>query len=293
MIYAIVGPTGSGKTSLACEIASRFNLPIINADAFQIYQEMNIGTAKISKNDPLYQNHYIIDVINPSQTYSVKQYRDDFDKIIFSLLKDNKDILICGGTGLYLRAALYDYSFPVQDDIDTSKYESLSEEELYQRLQKLDPESASNIHPNNKKRVIRALIIAENSEFTKSENIASQNHKMRFDEVEILFLNPNREELYQTINKRVDHMFDNGLVEEVKTLLKKYNFSLTAYQAIGYKEVIDYLNGQTTLDECKELIKKRTRNYAKRQVTFFKHQFETIEFTNKKDLLEYLLDKIK
>ena len=293
MIYAIVGPTGSGKTSLACEVASRFNLPIINADAFQIYRDMNIGTAKINKDDPLYQNHYIIDVIDPSQTYSVKQYRDDFDIVIDDLLKKNKDVIICGGTGLYLRAALYDYSFPEQEEIDTSKYDNLSVEELYDRLLKLDPVSASNIHPNNKKRVIRALMIADNSQLTKSENIASQEHKMRFNNVQILFLNPNREELYQTINARVDQMFDNGLVEEVKELLKKYDFSLTAYQAIGYKEVIDYLNGQTTLQECKELIKRRTRNYAKRQVTFFKHQFETIEFTHKKDLLEYLLDKIK
>ena len=289
MIYAIVVPTGSGKTSLACEVASRFNLPIINADAFQIYQDMNIGTAKINKDDPLYKSHYIIDVINPSETYSVKQYRDDFDKIIYDLLKNNKDVIICGGTGLYLRAALYDYSFPEQEEVNASEYEKLSEEELYERLKKLDPESASKIHPNNKKRVIRALIIAENSDITKSENIASQKHKMRFDNVQILFLNPNREELYQTINNRVDQMFENGLVEEVKELLKKYDFSLTAYQAIGYKEVIDYLNGETTLEECKELIKKRTRNYAKRQVTFFKHQFETIEFTNKNDLLEHLL----
>ena len=293
MVYAIVGPTGSGKTSIACEVASRFNLPIINADAFQIYKGMNIGTAKISKEDPLYKQHYIIDVINPSETYSVKQYRDDFDKIIFDLLKNNKDVIICGGTGLYLRAALYDYIFPELGDLDTEKYESLSVEELYERLQKLDPVSASQIHPNNKKRVIRALIIAENSEFTKSENIASQEHKMRFDNVEILFLNPDREELYQTINTRVDQMFENGLLAEVNSLLKQYKFSQTAYQAIGYKETIDYLNGETSFDECKELIKKRTRNYAKRQVTFFKHQFETIEFNNKKDLLEYLLDKIK
>ena len=293
MVYAIVGPTGSGKTSIACEVASRFNLPIINADAFQIYKGMNIGTAKISKEDPLYKQHYIIDVINPSETYSVKQYRDDFDKIIFDLLKNNKDVIICGGTGLYLRAALYDYIFPELGDLDTEKYESLSVEELYERLQKLDPVSASQIHPNNKKRVIRALIIAENSEFTKSENIASQEHKMRFDNVEILFLNPDREELYQTINTRVDQMFENGLLAEVNSLLKQYKFSQTAYQAIGYKETIDYLNGETSFDECKELIKKRTRNYAKRQVTFFKHQFETIEFNNKNDLLEYLLDKIK
>ena len=292
MIYAIVGPTGSGKTSLACEVASRFDLPIINADAFQIYQDMNIGTAKISNDDPLYKNHYLVDIVNPSQTYSVKQYRDDFDKIIFNLLLTNKDVLICGGTGLYLRAALYDYSFPEQLLFDTSKYEKMDAEELYERLEKLDPESASKIHPNNKKRVIRALIIAENGGLTKSENIASQEHKMRFNNVQILFLNPEREKLYQTINERVDQMFDNGLVEEVKELLKKYKFSLTAYQAIGYKEVIDYLDGKTSLEECKELIKKRSRNYAKRQVTFFKHQFETIEFNNKETLLSYLLTNI-
>lgn len=292
MIYAIVGPTGSGKTSLACEVANRFNLPIINADAFQIYQDMNIGTAKISKDDSLYKNHYLVDIVNPSQTYSVKQYRDDFDKIIFDLLKGNKDVIICGGTGLYLRAALYDYNFPEQEEIDTSKYEKMTSEELYEKLKRLDPESASKIHPNNKKRVIRALIIAENGDLTKSENIASQEHKMRFDNVQILFLNPDREKLYQTINERVDQMFNNGLVYEVQNLLKKYKFSLTAYQAIGYKEVIDYLDGKTSLEECKELVKKRTRNYAKRQVTFFKHQFETIEFDNKETLLSYLLTNI-
>lgn len=292
MIYAIVGPTGSGKTSLACEVASKFNLPIINADAFQIYQEMNIGTAKIDRNDPLYKNHFIIDVINPSQTYSVKQYRDDFDKVIFDLLKSNKDIIICGGTGLYLKAALYDYTFPEQEEVDTSKYESLSEDELYAKLMELDPKSAAKIHPNNKKRVIRALIITENGDLTKSETIDSQEHKMRFENVQILFLNPDREILYQTIIERVDQMFDNGLIEEVQTLLKKYKFSLTAHQAIGYKEVIDYLDGKTSLEECKELIKKRSRNYAKRQVTFFKHQFETIEFNDKKALLEYILKNI-
>ena len=292
MIYVIVGPTGSGKTSVACHLSDKYNLPIINADAFQIYQEMNIGTAKIEEKDPIYKKHYLINIINPSQTYSVKQYRDDFDKIFPDLLKTNKDIIICGGTGLYIRAALYDYEFPEESQFDESKYEDFSNEELHQMLEKVDPKSAETIHENNRKRVIRALVFAENGDTTKSENIANQEHKMRFDDVEILFLNPNREDLYQHINDRVDEMFDNGLVEEVKDLLKKYKFSLTAYQAIGYKEVIDYLHGETTLEECKELIKKRTRNYAKRQVTFFKHQFETIEFNNKNDLLEYLLDKI-
>ena len=292
MIYVIVGPTGSGKTSVACQLSDKFDLPIVNADAFQIYQEMNIGTAKIDKADPDYKKHFLIDLINPSQTYSVKQYRDDFDRFFPELLKANKDIIICGGTGLYVRAALYDYQFPEEEEFDETKYEDFSNEELHQMLEKVDPQSADSIHENNRKRVIRALVFAENGGLTKSENIANQEHKMRFDNVEILFLNPNREDLYQHINDRVEQMFENGLVDEVKALLKKYEFSLTAYQAIGYKETIDYLNGKTTLEEAKELIKKRTRNYAKRQVTFFKHQFETHQFDNSKDLFDYINAKM-
>ena len=293
MIFVIMGPTGSGKTSIACEIAKKYHLPIINADAFQIYKDMNIGTAKISKNDPLYKSHYLMDIITPNESYSVKQYQDDFNKIIYPLLKDNKDVLICGGTGLYIRAALFDYSFPEEEEVDTSKYEQLSNEELYQRLLKLDEESAKKIHPNNKKRVIRALIIAENNETTKSENIAKQEHKLRFNDVEFLFLNPDRQTLYENINQRVDEMFNNGLVDEVKGLLNKYELSSTAYQAIGYKEVIDYLNNKTSLEECKNLIKQRTRNYAKRQVTFFKHQFVAKEYINKDDLKQYLVEELE
>lgn len=294
MIYAIVGPTGSGKTSLACSLAKDFNLPIINADAFQIYQEMNIGTAKIEQNDSLYKSHYLIDIVKPDQNYSVKQYQADFDGVIHQLLKEHKDIIICGGTGLYLRAALYDYSFPEEETVDTSKYDSMGNEELYELLKKLDPQSTEKIHMNNRKRVIRALIIAESGGLTKSENIANQEHTLRFpkEKVQILFLNPNREQLYQTINERVEQMFASGLVDEVKELLQKYQLSQTASQAIGYKETIDYLNGLASLEECKELIKKRSRNYAKRQITFFKHQFETIEFIDKNSLFEYLKDKL-
>ena len=293
MIFVIMGPTGSGKTSIACEIAKKYHLPIINADAFQIYKDMNIGTAKISKDDPLYKSHYLMDIITPNESYSVKQYQDDFNKIIYPLLKDNKDVLICGGTGLYIRATLFDYSFPEEGEVDTSKYEQLSNEELYQRLLKLDEESAKKIHPNNKKRVIRALIIAENNETTKSENIAKQEHKLRFNDVEFLFLNPDRQTLYENINQRVDEMFNNGLVDEVKELLNKYELSSTAYQAIGYKEVIDYLNNKASLEECKNLIKQRTRNYAKRQVTFFKHQFVAKEYINKDDLKQYLVEELE
>lgn len=292
MIYAIVGPTGSGKTEISKTIAHRFDLPIINADAFQIYQEMDIGTAKISKDDEDYGRHYLIDIVKPNETYSVKQYQEDCLKVLETLRKSGKDILISGGTGLYIRAALYDYTFPEQEDVDVSKYDKCTNDELVDLLKKVDPEALKTIHPNNRKRIIRALAISE-SGVSKSENIASQEHKLRFDDVEFLFLNPNRDELYQLINKRVDKMFALGLVDEVKTLVSKYQLSLTAYQAIGYKEVIGYLNNEYSLEECKEIIKQRSRNYAKRQVTYFKHQLPCIEFNSKDKLIEYLSQKIK
>ena len=294
MIYVVVGPTGSGKTSTVCQLAEKYHLPIINADAFQIYQEMNIGTAKITKDNPLYKSHYLLDIVKPNETYSVKQYQHDFNNIIEKLKNEYSNIIICGGTGLYVRAAIYDYTFPEQEDIDTSKYDKYSNEELYEMLLKIDKESAEKIHKNNRKRVIRALAYAEGG-MTKSENDANQKHELRFpnNEIKVLFLNPNREELYANINKRVDEMFELGLVDEVKSLLNKYELSLTAKQAIGYKEVIDYLHGELSIDECKELIKKRSRNYAKRQVTFFKHQFDTIEFKTSLDLYNFINSTIK
>ena len=293
MIYVIVGPTGSGKTSIATSIASIFHLPIINADAFQIYKDMDIGTAKINKDDPLYKSHYLLDILEPSSVYSVKQYQDDFNKIIYKLIDEYKDVIICGGTGLYIKAALYDYNFPDQEEIDDKKYDSFTNEELYELLNKIDPESAKNIHVNNRKRLIRALLINE-SGYKKSENISSQKHELKFnkDEIKILFLSPDRDELYKNINERVDKMFALGLVDEVKSLLNKYDLSLTAKQAIGYKEVIDYLNKELSLEECKELIKKRSRNYAKRQITFFKHQFECETFATKDQLEKYLVSLI-
>ena len=288
MLIVIVGPTGSGKTSLAIELADFYHAPIINADAFQIYQDMNIGTAKISKKDSHYQNHYLLDIVKPSEQYSVKEYQEDFRKIYDGLKKQYQNIIVCGGTGLYVKAALYDYAFEDEEDSDVSDLEELSNEELYELLKKLDLKATETIHMNNRKRVIRAIQIARTHDINKSANIDKQEHKLYFKDetVKFLFLNPNREELYNNINKRVDQMMDNGLVNEVKELLKKYELSITAKAAIGYKEVIDYLNDDYSLEECIELIKKRTRNYAKRQVTFFKHQLPCLEFDNKEVLLQ-------
>ena len=288
MLIVIVGPTGSGKTSLALSLAKQYSAPIINADAFQIYQEMDIGTAKVERDGDDYKKHYLLDIVKPNQTYSVKEYQEDFRKTYLELKKKYPTIIVCGGTGLYIRAALYDYVFEDEEEVDISDLEEMSNEELYDLLKQVDMKATETIHMNNRKRVIRALQIARTHKTNKSENIDQQEHKFFFkdEDIRFYFINPNREELYANINTRVDQMFDNGLVEEVKKLLNKYDLSLTAKAAIGYKEVIDYLENKCSLEECKELIKKRTRNYAKRQVTFFKHQLPCQEFASKEELLK-------
>ena len=288
MLIVVVGPTGSGKTSAALKLADFYQAPIINADAFQIYQEMDIGTAKIDRKSGGYKKHYLLDIVKPDQTYSVKQYQEDFRKVYSKLKKKYQTIIVCGGTGLYIKAALYDYAFEDEENADVSDLEGMSNEELYALLKELDEKALETIHINNRKRIIRAIQIARTHELNKSDSINQQEHKLFFEDedVKFCFLSPNREELYAKINARVDLMFANGLVDEVKGLLNKYELSTTAKAAIGYKEVIEYLEGKCSLEECKELIKKRTRNYAKRQVTFFKHQLPCKEYFSKEDLLK-------
>ena len=287
MLLVIVGPTGSGKTSVALKLADFYHAPIINADAFQIYQEMDIGTAKIAKDSEDYKKHYLLDIVKPSERYSVKEYQDDFRRVYAELKKQYQNIIVCGGTGLYIKAALYDYAFEDEEEADISDLEELSNEELAAILNKLDPKAFETIHMNNRKRVIRAIQIARTHDLNKSESIDKQEHKLIVDdEVKFLFLNPDRKALYENINKRVDIMFEQGLLDEVKGLLNKYELSTTGKAAIGYKEVIDYLEDKCSLEECQELIKKRTRNYAKRQVTFFKHQLPCKEYASKEELLK-------
>ena len=285
MIIVIFGPTGSGKTDVAIKVAKRFNAPIINADAFQIYKDMNIGTNKINKDDEMYKSHYLIDIKTPEELYSVKEYQDDFRSALKELETKYKNIIVCGGTGLYIRAALYDYKF-LEEETPSNDYSSYTNEELYEKLVTLDKEAALKIHPNNRKRVIRALDLISSNGVKKSDLLASQEHKLIYDNVKFFFLNPPRESLYENINDRVDKMIELGLEEEVKSLKEKYHLSTTAYQAIGYKEILEYLDNKYSLNDAIELIKKRTRNYAKRQVTFFKNQFNSSVFSSKDDLLE-------
>lgn len=290
MTYVILGPTGIGKTSLAVDIAEVLDCPIISCDAYQIYKDMNIGTGKIMPDEKGFERHYLINKITPEETYSVKEYQKDFREIYEKLLKDNKNIVVVGGTGLYIKAALYDYSFETYED-DTSDLEKMDNHTLYELLLKLDPESTKTIHENNRKRVIHAISVARSCDTTKSESIVNQEHKLVYDGIKFIFVNPNRELVYERINKRVDGMFESGLVEEVKNLLSKYSFSVTAKEAIGYKEVISYFNGEISYDDCVELIKKRSRNYAKRQVTFFKHQFNCETYSTIEEAKEAILNE--
>lgn len=282
MIFVILGPTCSGKSELAEYLANKFSCPIVNCDAFQVYKDMDIGTAKISKNDEIYSKYYLLDYVSPEETYSIKRYQDDFKKLYDSVLNKHKNVVMCGGSGLYVKAALYDYTFEDDQD-DVSDLEKLDTNQLVSMLAKLDKQALETIHPNNKKRLIRAISIARTHKLNKTESINAQSHSLLYKDVRFICLNPDRNYLYEKINKRVDDMFDKGLIDEVKSLLKKYNLSITAKSAIGYKEVIDYLNNNLSLNECKELIKQRSRNYAKRQVTFFNHQFDNISFYKNSD----------
>ena len=290
MLYIIVGPTCSHKTSAACMLSDYLNeAKIINIDAFQIYKGMDIGTAKIEKDSKYYNRHLLLDIKEPSESYSIKEFQDDFRNILKEYSHE-KDLIAVGGSGLYLAAAIYDYHFEEEKvEVDTSDLEDMDNESLYELLKNIDPKSAEGIHPNNRKRVMRAIAIARSGTL-KSDNAMEIKHTpyLSKDSYKLFFINPNREELYKNINERVDEMFNQGLVDEVKSLLNKNNLSLTASQAIGYKEVISYLNGESDLESTKELIKKRSRNYAKRQVTFFKHQFESIEVKDYKEVLEMI-----
>lgn len=291
MIYVIMGPTCSGKTEAANKLIDFLNCDAINFDAFQIYKDMNIGTSKLDRKDPHYSRYHLLDIVSPDKTFSVMEFQKICREELNKLLEKNKDVVLVGGTGLYLRATLYDYEFPAEEEKDDSDLEKMSNEELFELLKKLDLEASNNIHVNNRKRLIRAISMIRNSDITKTERINSQKHELIYPNVRFLFLSPDRDYLYDKINKRVINMVDNGLVEEVKYLLNKYELSLTSKQGIGYKEIIDFLYGNCSLEEAISLIQKRTRNYAKRQVTFFKNQFEYELFTSEKELLDSIRGK--
>lgn len=264
MIIAIVGPTGVGKTKLSVELAKYYKGIVINADAVQVYKGLDIGSAKVSESEKENIPHLLFDIKDPSKIYTVKDYQTDARNIIAK--NSDKTLIFCGGTGLYLSAALMDYRF--YEDEECNTYDELTNEELYQLVLKKDP--LSKVDPHNRVRLIRAL---------NKKNMPVVEPKLLYKNVFFIGLTTDRDKLYDIINNRVDVMFDNGLVSEVTDLYKRYPNSHVLNSAIGYKEVIGYLNNEYSLEEAKELIKKNSRHYAKRQYTWFNNKMNVCWFT--------------
>jgi len=283
MIITIVGPTGVGKTKLSIKLAKKYNGVVINADACQIYSELNIGTAKIKECEKDGVEHILFDIRKPNEEYSVCDYQKDLRDLL-NKYKD-RNIIIVGGTGLYINAALYDYEFSEMNSKDFSGY---SNEELLRMCKEID--NNCDIHVNNRIRL-------EN--FLNRTNPVTKEPKLLYDNVKFIGLTTNRDILYERINNRVDEMFKEGLLEEVKSLHDKFGNTKILNSAIGYKEIIKYLNNEISLEEAKDLIKKNSRHYAKRQYTWFNNKMNVewfqVDFDNfdntYNEVISYLEDK--
>lgn len=286
MIFVLVGPTASGKSSLAVAYAKKHGAFVVNGDAFQCYREMNIGTAKPSLEERKEVPHYLFDIASVENEYTIYDYQRDLRKILDDLIPMKKDILIVGGSGLYLKSALYDFEFASpREHADMSSFETMDDESLYEYLKEIDSVSASQIHFHNRKRVLRAIQIYLESGHRKSDLIAMQNHRPMYD-VEFIGIEiADREELYRKIDDRVDRMMKEGLLREVSELYEKYGADLRAFQAIGYKELMEGMQRGLPLEESVALIKKRTRNYAKRQYTYFKNQLPVRWFHSQEEAM--------
>ena len=263
MIIAIVGPTGVGKTNLSIELAKRYNAEIISCDSMQIYKKMNIGTAKITKNEMQNIKHHLIDIKDVSEDYSVFDYQKDARLILNKLLKENKNVVIVGGTGLYLKALLYNYDFKLNNN-ERKDFSSYTNEELYNMVLKIDKNT--KIHINNRQK-LESYLNNHNYPHDKKE-IES---KMIYN-AKIIGLTRPREELYDTINKRVDYMIKNGLEEEARYFYDNNIHSKAIKTAIAYKELYMYFDKKISKNDAIELIKQRSRHYAKRQYTCFNNQ---------------------
>jgi tRNA dimethylallyltransferase len=270
-VIVVVGPTAIGKTSLSVELAKRFNGEIINGDSIQVYKGLNIGSAKATEDEKQGIIHHLLDYKEVTDRYDVATFQKDARKKIKEISEKGKTVIIAGGTGLYIKALLYDYEFVKSGiNIDEIKYNDFSNEQLHQKLKELDKKSADAIHPNNRKRIIRALAMAE-SGISKSEQEEKQEGIMIYD-AKIIGLTMDRGRLKERINLRVDEMIREGLLEETDRLFSKYPLKSQGFTGIGYKELIPYYLKQESLEKCVEKIKAHTRQFAKRQYTWFNNQ---------------------
>lgn len=293
-VIVITGPTAVGKTKISIGVAKYFNTDLINADAYQIYKKMNIGTAKVTDEERQNVTHHFLDFLNPSEEYSISQYQKDVRNLIDKMHSENKIPILVGGSGLYIDTVIKDYRFNEEkrsNDFE-KKYQNYSNDELHKILESIDNEAASTIHPNNRKRVLRAIELSNSLVNKDSRSLAKDFY---YDTL-CIFLSDERDILYERINNRVDKMIDDGLVEEVNKIGIE-NFSKTSKVAIGYKEIIDYLEGKNSLEISVENIKKNSRHYAKRQFTWFKNKTDSkiinVDINNLDKTLETVILEIE
>lgn len=286
MIIVITGPTGVGKTKLSIELAKKYNTEIINADSVQVYKDINIASAKVTEEEKEGIIHHLLDIVPYDYDYSVYEYQRDGRKILDELLSQNKNVIIVGGTGLYIKALLYDYRFISEEEVEDI---SLDQKELVYAIREMNPDST--VDYNNRRRLIREYINLKNG----AENKLGDN--LLYKDVYFIGLTTDRDILYDRINKRVDIMVKDGLIEEAKKFYKLDHEVKSLKTVIGYKELFEYFDGNITLDEALDLIKKRSRNYAKRQYTFFNNKMDIkwfdVDFNNFNNTINEVEEYIK
>lgn len=292
-LFVLIGPTAVGKTELSIDLAKRLNAEIISADSMQIYKYMDIGTAKITEEEMEGVPHHLIDFLYPDEEYTVSDYQRDASRLITEINARGRLPMVVGGTGLYINSLVYELNFakaPPDEEYRVELEELAANygiEYIHDLLSKVDPESAKTISKKDKKRIIRALEVYKTTGKTMSEY--NKNFRKETDKYDLCMvcLNMDRQKLYDRINMRVDIMIENGLIDEVKGILHKgYHKNLVSLKGIGYKEIIEYLDGNLTLDEAIEKIKKGSRNYAKRQLTWFRRD-KRIKWVNKDDFDDF------
>ena len=278
-VVAIIGPTASGKTALSIQLAKSINGEIINGDAMQVYKRLDIGTAKITKEEMEGVPHHLIDIKEPTESFSVAEYQQLVRDKIDEIRSRGKIPIIVGGTGLYVQSVLYDFQFseqPIDEEARKKYYDDLATfgpEEMHRRLAIIDPKSAEAIHPNNTRRVIRALEMAELANTSRSDEKYQRGEKPLYNHL-IIGIDMDRNKLYERINQRVDMMMANGLEEEARSLYEEGIRDTQSVKAIGYKELFSYFDGYISKEEAIEQIKQNSRRYAKRQLTYFRNKMD-------------------
>lgn len=283
-VIVITGPTAVGKTKLSIELAKKLNGEIINADAMQVYKGLNIGTAKVTEKEKENIPHHLFDIKEVEEEYSIYNYQKDCRKVIDDILKRDKTPILVGGTGLYIKAALYDYK--LSEEKTNNTYDNLKTEEIYNELLKLDKDI--NIDKNNRRRLIRALNYYKENNTSISNN---KTNKLLYDTI-FIGLTTDREILYKKINQRVDNMIENGLLEEVKYYYDKNIKTKPLINGIGYKELYNYFDGLCSKEEAVEKIKQNSRHYAKRQYTFLNHQLNVVWFETDYNNFNNTIEKV-